>query len=152
MATASKTKKTETNGAEAVETVLKNVAESLKEGFEKFGHSYEQVIAFNKDTAEAVMESATKASRGVETINSEVISYSRQTVEEGIAATKAMLAAKTLQDVLECQSRFTKAAFETYVEEMTKVREMALDIAKTASAPLQARMSALSELVQKQAA
>lgn len=152
MATAKKTNKTAANGAQAVETVLKNGTESLKEGFEKFTEGYEQIVAFNKETAEAVIESAAKAGKGVETINSEVFSYSRQSLENGIAATKAILATKTLQDALEYQSQFTKSAFETYVAEVTKVREMALDSAKTAAEPLQARANALAELAQTQTA
>ncbi len=152
MATAKKTNKAAANGAEAVENVLNNGTESLKEGFEKFTEGYEQIVAFNKETAEAVIESAAKAGKGVEMINSEVFSYSRQLLEDGIAATKAILGAKTLQDALEYQSQFTKSAFGTNVAQATKVREMALDTAKTATEPLQARANALAELAQTQTA
>jgi phasin family protein len=152
MATATKTKKATANGAESVEAVLKNGTETLKEGFEKFTQGYEQLVAFNKETAEAVVESATKAGKGVETINTGVFSYTSQTVEDGIAATKAILASTTLQDALERQAEFAKTAFETYVSEMTKIREIALDTAKTASEPLQARANAVAELAKSQAA
>lgn len=77
-----------------------------------------------------------------------MFSYSRQLLEDGIAATKAILGAKTLQDALEYQSQFTKSAFETNVAQATKVCEMALDTAKTATEPLQARANALAELAQ----
>ena len=152
MATATKAKKAAENGAEAVEAAFKNGTESLKEGFDKLAFSYEQLIAFNKDTAEAVIEAATKAGKGVETINSEVFSYSRQSMDEGIAATKAILGAKSLQEVVERQTEYTKAALEAYVAEMSKVRDLALGTAKAASEPLQARMTAFAELVQTQAA
>ena len=152
MAAATKAKKAAANGAEAVETVLKKGTESLKDGFEKLSQSYEQMAAFNKETTEAVIESAKKAGKGVETVNTEVFEYSRQSLEDGVTATKSILAAKTLEEVFETQSRFTKEAFEAYVAEMSKVREMALEAAKRASEPLQARVDALAVLVQKQAA
>jgi phasin family protein len=152
MAMATKAKKSVESGAEAVEAAIKNGTESLKDGFEKLASSYEQLVAFNKETAEAVIECATKAGKGVETINSEVFTFSRASMDDGIAATKAILAAKSLQEVVERQSEYTKAALEAYVAEMSKVREMALDTAKAASEPLQARVTAFAEFVQSQAA
>jgi phasin family protein len=151
MATATKAKKAAASGAEA-ETVLKKGTESLKDGFEKLSQSYEQVGVFNKETAEAVIESAAKAGKGIETINAEVYEYSRQLLEDGVSATKSILAAKTLQEMLDRQSRYTKEAFEAHVAQMSKIREMALETAKTASEPLQARVEAFAELVQNQAA
>jgi len=148
MATATKAKKATASEAEAV---LKKGTESLKEGFEKLSQSYQQVGEFNKETTEAVIESATKAGKDIETINAEVYGYSRQMLEEGVTATKSILAAKTLQEVFECQSRFTKEAFEAHVAQMSKIREMALEAAQTASEPLQARADALAELMQNQA-
>ena len=151
MATATEAKKAAASGAEA-ETVLKKGTESLKDGFEKLSQSYEQVGVFNKETAEAVIESAAKAGKGIETINAEVYEYSRQLLEDGVSATKSILAAKTLQEMLDRQSRYTKEAFEAHVAQMSKIREMALETAKTASEPLQARVEAFAELVQNQAA
>jgi phasin family protein len=152
MATATKAKKSVENGAEAVEAAIKNGTETLKDGFDKFASSYEQMIAFNKETAEAVIECATKAGKGVETINSEVFTFSRQYMDDGIAATKAILSSKSLQEVVERQTEYTKSVLEAYVAEMSKVRELALDTAKAASEPLQARVTAFAELVQSQAA
>jgi hypothetical protein len=54
--------------------------------------------------------------------------------------------------MLDRQSRYTKEAFEAHVAQMSKIREMALETAKTASEPLQARVEAFAELVQNQAA
>ena len=130
---------------------MKNGTDSLREGFEKFAFGYEQLIAFNKQTAEAVIEAATKAGKGVETINSEMFSFSRQSMDDGIAATKAVLGAKSLQEAVERQTEYAKAALEAYVAEMSKVRELALDTAKAASEPLQARVTAFADLVQAQA-
>jgi phasin family protein len=152
MATATKSKKAVTDGAEAVEAVFKNGSETMKDGFEKFVRGYEQLIAFNKETAEAVIQAANVAGKGVETINSEVFAYSRNSVEESIAAAKAILGAKSLPEILERQTEFTKSALEAYIAEMSKVRELALVTAKAVSGPLQARVSAFAEFVQTQAA
>jgi len=143
-----KAQKAAANGAEALEAAFKTGADQLKDSFDKATQSYDQLINFNKEMAEAVLKAASAAGKGVETINAEVFAYSRQSVEEGVAASKAMLASKSVQELLELQSDFTKAMFETYFAEATKVRNLALETAKAAAEPLQARITALAELIQ----
>ena len=108
--------KTTTNGAESIETALHTGAEAMKDGFEKAVKGYDQFVSFSKDTAEAVIKSANAAGKGVETINSEVFSYARKSIEESMAATKAIMAAKSVDEAIQLQSEFSKSAFETYVE------------------------------------
>ena len=145
---ASKAQKTTANGSETIEATLKTGTDAMKDGFEKATKSYEQLMAFGKDTAEALLKAANTTGKGIETINTEVFSYSRQSVEEGIAATKAVLASKTLQEVIEIQSDYAKTAFETYVAELTKLRDLAINTTKAATAPIQARVAAFADLVQ----
>ena len=143
--------KTVKNGADPIEAALENGTEAMKDGFEKAAKGYEQAFTFGKDNAEAVLKSATLAGKGVEAITGEVFAYSRQSVEESVAATKAMLGSKSVQELLELQSDFAKSAFETYLAEMNKVRELALTFAKDAAEPLQARFTAFTDIVQRPA-
>jgi phasin family protein len=140
-------KKTTIPGAEPLETTLLTGADAIKDGFEKAVKSYDQFIGFGKDNAEAVLKSANAAGKGIETINSEVFAYTRKSIEEGVVATKAVLSCKTVEEALQVQSEFGKAAFETYVDQLAKFGDMALAAARHAAEPFQARVSALSELV-----
>ena len=103
--------------------------------------------SFSKDTAEAVIKSANAAGKGLETINSEVFSYTRKSIEDGIVASKAIMASKSVNEAIQLQSEYSKAAFETYVDELAKFGDLALAITRSAATPLQARVSALVELV-----
>lgn len=143
---ATKAQKTATNGAETIDAALKTGSDTFKNGFEKAAKGYEQFVALGKDNAEAVLQSATVAGKGIESLNSEVFAFSRAAVEESLAATKALLASKTVQEMLEIQSGYAKSAFESYLAEVNKVREMTLDTAKASSEPLQARFTALVEM------
>ena len=67
---------------------MENGAAALKTGFEKAVKGYDAVLGYGKDTAEACMKSATVAGKGVETINSEIYSYSKQSIEDSIAASQ----------------------------------------------------------------
>ena len=84
--------KSNTNGADTVESALYSGAEAVKEGFEKAIKGYDQMVAFGKDTAEAMIKSANAAGKGFETINSEVFSYTRKSIEDSVVATKAIMA------------------------------------------------------------
>jgi phasin family protein len=146
---ASKTKSTN-NGADAVESALYTGAEAMKETFERAVRGYDQFFAFSKDTAEAMIKSANAAGKGMETINSEVLSYTRKSVEDGIIASKAIMSAKSVNEAIQLQSEYSKAAFETYVDELAKFGDMALAITRSAATPLQARVSAFVEMVRGQ--
>jgi phasin family protein len=140
--------KTVSSGTETIEAALKDGTETLKDGFDKAVQGYEQLVAFGKDNAEAVLKSANVAGKSIEAINAEVLTYSRAAVEESIFVTKAIMASKSVQEVIEIQSDFAKSAFETYVAEMTKVRDLFMTAAKQSAAPIQARVTAFADLVQ----
>jgi phasin family protein len=142
--------KTSTNGAETVESALYTGAEAMKESFERAIKGYDQLFAFSKDTAEAMIKSCNAAGKGFETINSEVLSYTRKSVEDGILASKAIMAAKSVNEAIQLQSEYSKAAFETYVDELAKFGDMALAITRSTATPLQARVSAFVEMVRGQ--
>lgn len=137
--------KTATNGAETIETALHTGAEAMKDGFEKVTKGYDQFMSFGKDNADAMMKAASVAGKAFETFNGEVFAYARKSLEEGMAATKAVMSAKSLDEALQLQSEFGKSAFQGYVDEMTKLGEIAMTVAKDTAMPLQARASAFAE-------
>jgi phasin family protein len=142
-----KTTKTSTNGSENFETALHTGAEAVKDGFEKAAKGYEQFVTFSKDTAEAMLKSANAAGKGFESFNSEVFAYARKSVEDGVSATKAIMAAKSVDEAIQLQTEFGKNAFETYVDELAKFGDMALALARESAEPMQARFSAFASLV-----
>jgi phasin family protein len=141
------TKKSSTPGAEPIEAALLTGAEAMKDGFEKAVKGYDQFVSFGKDNAEAVLKSANAAGKGIETINSEVFAYVRKSAEDSVTAAKAVLSSKTVEEAFQLQSEFGKAMFETYVDQLAKFGDMTLAAARHTAEPLQARVSAFSELV-----
>lgn len=139
--------KTTTSSAETIDTALHTGAEAMKDGFEKAAKGYDQFMSFGKDNAEAVVKSANMAGKGMETFNSELFAYTRKSIEGSMAAAKAIMGAKSVDEAIQLQSEFSKSAFETYVDELAKFGDMALAVAKGAAEPLQARASAFVELV-----
>ncbi len=137
-----------TDAAENIETAMKNGTEALKAGFEKAVKNYDQMVGYGKDTVEAYVKSANAAGKGAETLHNELYTYSKQSVEESIAAAKALLGAKSVHEAFELQSGFAKTAFEAYVSEVTKLSELFVSTTKDAFEPLQGRVQAWVEVVQ----
>ena len=57
------------------EFAMANGTEAFKAVFDKAIKNYDAVLGYGKETAEAVMKSATVAGKGVESINSEIYAY-----------------------------------------------------------------------------
>ena len=132
----------------SAETALESGAAALKTGLEKALKGYDAVLGYGKDTAEAVMKSATVAGKGVETINSEIYSYSKQSIEDTVAATKAVMGSKSVHEAFEFQTDFAKSAFEAYVAELSKLSELTTAATKEAFAPFKGRVQAWLDVVQ----
>ena len=143
--------KTKTAGEKATataENALESGAAALKTGLEKALKGYDAVLGYSKETAEAVMQSATVAGKGVETINGEIYAYSKQSIEDTVAATKAVMGSKSVHEAFEFQTDFAKSAFEAYVAELSKISELATAATKETYAPFKGRVQAWLDAVQ----
>ena len=76
---------------ETIETAFKNGTEALKTNFDKAVKGYDQMLGFSKDTVEAYVKAANVAGKGAETLHNEIYAYSKQSIEDSIAAAKALV-------------------------------------------------------------
>jgi phasin family protein len=132
----------------SAETALESGTAALKTGLEKALKGYDAFLGYGKDTAEAVMKSATVAGKGAETINNEIYAFSKQSIEDSVAATKAVMGSKSVHEAFEFQTDFAKSVFESYVAELSKISELATAATKDAYAPYKGRVQAWLDVVQ----
>lgn len=130
------------------ETNFNAGADALKAGFDRAIASYDNIVGYGKDTAEALIQSATVAGKGAETLHNEVYSYAKQSLEESIAAGKALIGAKSVHEAIEVQTGYVKAAFENYVAELSRFNQLLTGTAKDSFAPLKGRAQAWVNVVQ----
>ena len=149
MAGKAKTGTGRTNGSsETLESMVNAGSDAMKQSFDRAVEGYDQLAAFNKATVEAFIQAANVTTKGFEAINSAALAYSRQTIEESVAAAKAAIGSKSIQELIELQSDFTKSSIDSYVGQVTKVGDMVASIAKEAAEPINSRVAALVEMVQ----
>ena len=133
---------------ETIETAFKTGTEALKSNFDKAVKGYDQMLGFGRETVEAYVKAANVAGKGAETLHNEIYAFSKQSIEDTIAAAKAVMASKSAHEAFELQTGFAKSSFEAYVGQLTKLSELMTATSKESLAPIQGRVQAWVDVVQ----
>lgn len=141
-------KSTQKPASEAKEHVMKNGNEAMKSGFETMTKSFEKFSGFGKENVEAYMQASTAFAKVFERINGEIFNFSKQQVEDGVAAFKAASGAKSVHEAWEVQSDFAKSALDAYVAQATKMNDLWMGAAKQAAEPFSSRFAEFTEKMQ----
>lgn len=134
---------------ETEEHVMKNGTEAMKNGFETMTKGMEKFSSFGKGNVEAYMQATAVFAKAFERINGEIFNFSKQQVEDGVAAFKAVTSAKTVHEAFEVQGDFAKSALDAYVAQATKMNDLWMDAAKQAVEPFSTRFTEVSETLQE---
>ena len=127
---------------------MKNGNEAMKSGFETMTKSFEKFSGFGKENVEAYMQASTAFAKVFERINGEIFNFSKQQVEDGVAAFKAVSGAKSAHEAWEVQSDFAKSALDAYVAQATKMNDLWMGAAKQAAEPFSSRFAEFTEKMQ----
>lgn len=122
--------------------------EAMKEGYEKFAKGLTGFADFNKSALEAVMASAGTLTRGVERATADNTAYLKTAYEEGVAAFRATTSSKSLQEAIDVQGEYMRAAVGKNLAQISKMSEHWVATAREASEPLTRRYGEFVELVQ----
>lgn len=150
-------------GPEAMKTAAEQMSTASNQAFEQmstagnqaFKDTVEKSLAalnelntLSKRNLEAMVASVTAATKGAESLGAQAMTYSKRSVEDGVAASKALAGAKSMQEVVELQTAYAKTALETYLAEMNKMSETVAASVKDSLAPLNERVTAVMERAQ----
>jgi len=114
-------------------------------------NNYDDLVAFNQNTFDAFVASGTVVAKGFETLTKEYVSFASESFEEAVEAGKKIVAAKTVNEAVDVQTKIAKAAWEKAVAEGQKVTEISTGIFKEASAPISERVQASVEVANQTA-
>lgn len=137
---------------DAMENAMKTHTQTYEKGFatmkvriDEAMQRYDDMTTFSKETMEALVASGNATAKGVETLTTEVLNFSKASMEESIAATKAMMGAKTLQEMFDLQANFARSSFDKAMSQSTRIGEMATKTAQDAFEPLTGRVNVAVE-------
>ena len=159
----------------AIETGKQNVEQFIKTGSEVAAKSYEGMVSLSKEQMDAALKAATGAfkgydgaalfgkdnvdalvaynsavTKGFENLVKGLLSFGQKSFEGSVAATKDMLACKTVQEFVDWQSGIARAHFDQFVAEATKISELGVKTAQEATQPISERVHVTVEKFWKQ--
>ncbi len=139
-------------GAETLKTTVEQFTtagnQAFKDNVEKSLATLNEVNAYSKKNLEAVVASVTAATKGAEALGAQVMAFSKKSMEDQVAAAKALAGAKSVQEAVELQTAWVKAAMEGYMAEASKMGEVVAASVKDAVKPLNERVTATVEKLQ----
>jgi len=111
--------------------------------------NFDELTAQQKASIEALLTSGEAASKGAEKLGEEIVSYNQKAYEAALGNAKALMGAKTVQDVFEMQTGFVRESFDAFVAEQAKLSEMTVKFANEAVQPLNASWTKTVETFSK---
>lgn len=132
------------------ETVTAASNDAVKESFEKSLGAMNDFSAFQKDSVDAVIASATTATKSLEELNTSAMAFAKKSMEDGVAAAKSMSGAKSVQELIELHADYTKSTLDAYLAEVNKSSDLFSSMVKDSFKPINDRMSAAVEVMQSQ--
>jgi len=127
-------------------TTASNTA--FKDGVEKTLAAINEANSLSKKNIEALVASVTAAAKGAETIGAQTMALSKKTFDDQVAAARTLASAKSLQDVVELQSSFTRTFLESYIAEVGKLTDTVYASVKDSMKPLNQRVTDIVERFQ----
>ena len=141
-----------TTGAETLKTTVEQFTtagnQAFKDNVEKSLATLNEVNSYSKKNLEAVVASVTAATKGAEALGAQVMAFSKKSMEDQVAAAKALAGAKSVQEAVELQTAWVKAAMEGYLAEASKMGEVVAASVKDSVKPLNERVTATVEKLQ----
>ena len=123
----------------------------MKEGVEKAMKTTEELVAFSQGNIEALVKSSQIWATGVQDLSKTFAAAAKASLDESMAAFKALTSAKSLKDAFELQSSFARSALEKSLAESGKLTDASMKLTEQALAPITARVTVAVEKFSKAA-
>lgn len=123
-------------------------AKAFREGIDKSVASMGEMNAHGKKNLDALVESAAVAQKGAEALSQQAMGFAKASWEDGVAASKDLSGARSVQEFFELQTTWAKKAMERYVAELSKTNEIVTTTVKDSFKPINERVTASVETFQ----
>ena len=134
------------DATQKVEEFTAEAQKSLEQGVEKMTESMEDMASFGQQNMEAMIAASKRAAKAAEEMNAELAAYTKKSYEDSMAAAKEMSSAKSVTELFEKQTAFTKSMMESFLAQSSKMNDMAATAGKECVEPLAQRFTASTEV------
>lgn len=103
------------------------------------GLDYQAVIGGTGENLAAVMKSSEAVLQGMANIGNEVVSFANRRLQENMMTSQDFSQCRDVAQAFRLQCDYTRKATEQYMEEFSKIMELASSIARDSLTPLEER-------------
>ena len=114
-------------------------------GMEKSAKMFEDMMAFNKDNMEAMVESSKIAAKGAETLGQGAADYAKRSFEQVSQIMQTLSQVKSPTEFMKLQSDFARSSFDSMVAETSRSTEHMMKLAGEIAQPLSNRLAVAAE-------
>ncbi len=101
--------------------------------------TFPEVNAYWQANADALLGFNATLCKGMEDMTRVAVDMYQQTLEQTVAASKAMMEVRTLPQMLDVQSDYARNVYDLALADSAKLSELSMKVANEAVAPLNAR-------------
>ena len=128
--------------------VLLALLAACKPAADKSAAGLTELNVQGKQNLEAIVASAAAAQKGAEALSQQALGFAKSSWEDGVAASKELSTARSVQEFFELQTAWAKKSMERYVAELTKTNEIVTATVKDSIKPINERVTASVETFQ----
>ncbi len=112
-------------------------------------HGYDEVASLGKDNMDACVQCSARAAKGFEALGTEMLAFTQAAMQTGFSTAQALAAAKSLRELMDLQSAYSRSSFDSLVAESAKLTELSIAVTNEAMEPLQTRVTVTVEKLMK---
>ncbi|MGE5516164.1 MAG: phasin family protein [Bacteroidota bacterium] len=143
------TQEAATQGYDKAVAVAKEQVEAAQKVQAQAVKSSEEALAAAKENVEAVVKAGQMLAQGLQDLSKSVVVLTQEAVEESLASTKKLLAAKTLHEAVDLHSAHAKAQIDRMLAESARLTEASRKLFEEALAPIQDRVHSTVDKITK---
>lgn len=110
----------------------------MMKGFEIKG--FEDLQKMGQVNMDTTMKLFSEMTKSWQAIAAEMSDYTKRSFEDGTATFEKIIGAKSVEQVVDLQTKYVKRSYDEYMHQMTKIGSMYAEIAKEAYRPMEKLM------------
>ncbi|MFZ9759738.1 MAG: phasin family protein [Burkholderiaceae bacterium] len=138
-------------GKQTVEKAINATREQVEKASTATLKGYDELASLNKEQADALLAAANSLSRGIEEMGKSYAAFAQSALDSYMEAGKALLTARSLNDVVDIQTSLARSSMDAAVNESTKVSEMVMKATGEALQPLQSCFNSMVTVAMEKA-
>ena len=134
---------------EQVEQAVAATKEQVEKASDAALKGYDELSTYGKETFDVYAKFNDAVVKGSEELGKAYYTFVKNAADANAETAKALMTAKTLNEVVEIQSEFARSSFDSFVNESGKLSEIGVKVATEAFEPVQAHMNSTVERMVK---